>query len=115
MAIEKAKTLENGASGNYWRILTITLDRQNLKARGQIALFKDKATSDAGKPHLGAVKTFTFDFTVSDLLAAANVISFMYGKIRTHAETMRSVDEISGEPIDPPVATDPDIAFGLMV
>ena len=37
MAIEKSKTLANGAVGNYWRITQITLNRQNLTAIAEIA------------------------------------------------------------------------------
>lgn len=114
MAIQKQKILKNGSIGNYWRILDITLDRQNFKATGRIALFKDKATSDAGKPHLGEIKTFAFTFTIPELVGVTNVIAYMYGKIITKAQSLITMD-ILGNILDTPVVFDPDLASGTMV
>lgn len=114
MAIQKAKTMTNGAEGNYWRIINITIDRQNLKAHAQIALFKDQATSTAGKPPLGMIKTFHFTFTVMELTTSMNIISYVYGKIVAIAETMITKD-VLGNDLDVPVAFDPDIAGGTPV
>lgn len=113
MAIQKSKTLPNGAVGNYWRITDIVIDRQNLKAVSHIALFKDQATSDSGAPPLGAVKTYGFAFTKSELLAITNVVSYVYGKIMTQA-TATVTHDLSGHAISP-VAFDPDLAGGTMV
>lgn len=112
MAITKAKTMANGAQGDYWRILTITLDRQTFTATGQIALFKDQATSNAGAPHLGLIKTFKFPYTNMALMAAPSIIAFVYGKIMDQAEVMVSVD-LSGASVTPHYA-DPDIAGGTV-
>lgn len=114
MAIQKEKTLPNGAVGNYWRITTITIDRQNLRIAGQIALFKDQAASVAGAPPLGAVKTFRFGFTMAEFLGSPNAIAFIYTKIKAKASELISFD-IQGTPIDPPIYTDPDIAGGVDV
>lgn len=113
MGIQKEKILNSGISGNYWRILSININRQAFKASAQLGLFKDKAASDAGKPHIGAVKSFDFTFTSSDL-ASVNLISFVYGKILAIANQDISVD-ISGEPIDPPVKFDPDLVGGINI
>lgn len=115
MAIQKEKTLPNGAVGDYWRLTQITLNRQNLTAIAEIALFKDAAASAAGAPPLGGHKVFRFSFTVPALLSADNVISFIYGLIRDKAETMITHDFFSGEALAEPVATDPDLADGVQV
>lgn len=114
MAIQKDKTLPNGAQGNYWRILSIVIDRQAFVATGRIALFKDKAASDAGKPPLGMVKSFNFTFQVSDIVGSTNIISLIYSKITTKAETLIT-HSITGELLDPPVPFDPDLAGGTPV
>lgn len=115
MAIEKSKTLPNGATGNYWRITSITLNRQNLTAIAEIALFKDKSTSDAGHPPLGAYKTFNFNFTVPALVSSQNVIAFIYGLIVARAETVVAYNFFTGEPLAEPTVVDPDIAGGTQV
>jgi hypothetical protein len=113
MAIQKDKVLPNGSEGNYWRIISISLDREALVATGRIALFKDKATSDAGLPHLGMIKTFSFNFTVAGLKAAPDVISYIYTNILAKANVMRSVD-LQGNSITP-VPNDSDINDGTLV
>lgn len=114
MAIQKAKTLPNGASGDYWRILDIHIDRQNLKLVGRIGLFKDAATSAAGSPPLGAEKAFHFALNVSAMVSAGNPIAYMYGLIVADAESLITMD-MNGNEISPAVYKDPDIADGVMV
>lgn len=114
MAIQKSKTLANGSSGDYWRILDIHIDRQNLKLSGRIALFKDAATSAAGSPPLGAEKIFHFPLVMADFLAAPNAVSFMYGLITADAESLVTMD-MNGNVIDPAIAKDPDLAGGIQV
>jgi hypothetical protein len=113
MAIQKSKTLPNGITGNYWRLTNISFDRDALSASARIALFKDKATSDSGAPHLGLVKHFSFTFTVPELISTTNVLAYIYGKIRSIAETPINKD-IAGNLIDV-VPFDNDIANGTMV
>lgn len=111
MAIIKSKTLANGSSGNYWRILNITIDRQGFKVNTQVALFKDQATSDAGHGHLGLIKNFSFNFSMSEI-GSQNIITYMYGKILTAANTMITRD-VQGRLLETPVPYDPDIAGGI--
>lgn len=114
MAIQKEKTTNNGSVGNYWRILSINIDRQALHITGRIALFKDQATSNAGGQPLGCIKVFTFPFTMSEFLASANAVTFIYTKIITYAAETIAFD-INGDPIDPPMARDADLAGGISV
>ena len=76
MAIQKEKTMNNGSVGNYWRVLSVNIDRQRLTLGGRIALFKDQATSDAGGEPLGCVKVFNFPFTMLEFAATPNAIAF---------------------------------------
>lgn len=112
MAIQKTKTLPNGAQGNYWKITSIAIDRQASKIDAKIALFKDKATSDAGAPALGAIKHFSFPCVKSEL--SADVVELCYIKIMAIASAIKHVD-ISGAPIVPGAAVDADIADGIAV
>lgn len=114
MAIQKSKTLPNGASGNYWRITKIVIDRQNLQIAGSIALFKDAATSAAGSPPLGGTKTFNFPLDLTAFLATPNAIAFMYTMIADHAAQTLDYD-INGAPLDPPRYREPDLVGGIMV
>jgi hypothetical protein len=111
MAIQKSKTLANGASGNYWRIEHLIVDRRAGKVLGDLALFKDQSTAQSGAPHLGLVKRFTFDLNMVELLAAPNVVTYMYSKIMQKAEELRTHD-LLGHALAEPVVTDPDIAGG---
>jgi len=113
MAIQKSKTLSNGASGDYWRILEVSIDRQHMSVSGRIALFKDKATSDAGAGPLGAEKLFRFPLVLSELMIAPNAIAYMYNKIMEKASQVVSMDML-GHSIEPR-AQDEDLAGGLSV
>lgn len=115
MAIGKSKTMENGASGNYWRIISIYIDRQNLRIHGTIGLFKDQATSAAGKPPLGEVKTFSFPLNLTEFFAAINVTAYVYTKIIERAETLITHDPITGDELAEPYYLDEDLANGDMV
>lgn len=114
MAIQKEKTLANGAVGDYWRILSVSIDRQNLQVVGRIGLFKDAAASAAGAPPLGAIKSFKFSFTMMEFVMADNAIAFIYDKIKAYAAETIAFD-VNGTPIDPPRAKDPDLVGGVDV
>jgi hypothetical protein len=114
MAIQKEKTMPNGAVGNYWRIMSINIDRQNLKIAGKIALFKDAASSAAGMPPLGMEKTFRFSFTMQEFAAATNAVAFAYNKIKAMA-AVEITHDLAGNQIDPPMVVDADLVGGVDV
>lgn len=114
MAIQNSKTTAAGVTGNYWRFLTITVDRESFQVSGRIALFKDKATSDAGGTHLGLIKSFNFTYTMGDISGAGDIVAFMYTKVLAKANTTVSKG-IDGETLGSPVSFDPDIAGGTIV
>jgi hypothetical protein len=114
MAIQKTKTMSNGAVGNYWRIMSINIDRQNLRIAGKIALFKDQAASVAGSPPLGEQKTFRFSFTMVEFLSADNAVAFAYNKIKTLA-AVEITHDLAGNVLDTPRVADSDLVGGIDV
>lgn len=108
MAIGKTKVLSSGVSGNYWKIICEYYDRNSGRIEFFIALFKDKAASDAGKNHLGIVKKFCTSITREE--ASSNRTAFGYNFIRTKSASM--VTPISG---GSQVVYDTDLANGEMV
>jgi len=113
MAIQKEKTLNNGYTGNYWRITAVSINNMSRTMVGSIGLFKDKATSDAGGQPL-LVKQFHFSFTMQEFLASPNVIALTYAKIVAQAETLLHYD-MNGTPIVPPIPRDADLVGGTVV
>lgn len=111
MAIQKEKTLPSGATGDYWRITTITVDRQNLKIVAQIALFKDQAASNAGKEPMSAPKTFKFPLVMAEIAPPTNLIAYVYGKIQVAADVVVTKN-ILGKTLATPTTVDPDLADG---
>lgn len=67
MALKKEKTLENGASGEYWKITNIEVDKKGLKASFTITLWKNKQYSDNGAPAIGTSYIFSSSFTKQQL------------------------------------------------
>jgi hypothetical protein len=114
MAIQKEKTLKSGVTGNYWRITSVTIDRQNLTVIGQIALFRDKAASDAGMRPMPLVKTFKFPLVMSEIAPPTNLIAYVYVKIQAAADVAVTKD-ILGKDLDIPTTVDPDLSGGTAV
>jgi len=114
MAIQKSKTLPNGVSGDYWRITTITIERQRLRLKGQIALFLDAQASDDGRPPVGAEKSFEFPLVLAEIAPPTNLIAYMYGKIIAAASVVVTKD-ILGNDLEVPTTVDPDLTGGLNV
>lgn len=78
MAIQKSKTLENGAIGNYWKIRSAELNKQNMTLTVSMALFADAAHKNA-EP-LGGFKSFCFHVDAND--AKGDIVSFAYDSIK---------------------------------
>lgn len=114
MAIQKEKTLESGVTGNYWRVTTVTIDRQNMKVVGQIALFKDQASSNAGMLPMPCSKTFKFPLVMSEIAPPVNIVAYVYGKIQEAADVVITKD-ILGHDLPTPTTADPDLSGGTAV
>jgi len=79
MALQKTKELLSGVSGNYWKIISVHCDRLKLTLSCDIALFKDKPASDAGKPHMGL--THSFDSVKTKAQLAGDLTELAYQMI----------------------------------
>jgi hypothetical protein len=93
MALQREKTLSNGFTGNYWRIVRIsTLAKDGSEVF--LGLFKDKATSDElGDVAVIDMQTFNFDIP-KDCFIEGNVYEWVYNKIK---ESKIEVDEEGNE------------------
>lgn len=111
MAIQKNKILANGSSGNYWKIVREVCDRVALEMVVEIALFLDKAASDAGKQDLGEKKVFRFRVNREQL--AGDRTALAYSLIKSKASSM--VLAPRGREGDNLVMFDSDLANGLDV
>lgn len=114
MAIEKEKTLKSGAVGNYWRLMTVTADRQNLTMVCVIALFKDIVAGNTGLQPMGAFKTYKFPLDIEEIGAEEDILNYAYVKILAAANVVRTKD-ILGKDLPNPTTVDPDLSGGIMV
>lgn len=114
MAIQKEKTLESGAVGNYWSITSIYINTKRLNVIGTIALYKNQEFCNTGKPPLGLEKKFTFPLDVAAMLAADNVIAYTYNKIIAEA-SVQITHDILGNQLTEPIYVDADLVGGTMV
>jgi hypothetical protein len=64
MALIKAKTLDNGVTGNYWKIISSFLEYPN-KVWITIGLFVSKAIREQGKEPLETEQRF-YDIDIND-------------------------------------------------
>ena len=83
MALQKEKTLANGISGDYWKIVEISLNRLQKKARCLISLFKDAAHKDTSP----VGPSLQFEFALTDQEMAGDITAVLYAKIKTYANS----------------------------
>lgn len=79
MAIQKSKTLANGATGNYWKVTQAKVDKQAMKVRATMSLFVDQAHSVIAS--LNSNKIFNISVTKAQL--SGDVIALCYTQIKT--------------------------------
>jgi len=81
MAIQKSKTLPNGATGSYWKIAKVIVDKNPLMMHAHVILqlYADKAHADVNQP-LGFSKPFEFSLTKADLVG--DVVATLYAKLK---------------------------------
>lgn len=113
MAIEKSKTLPNGASGNYWRITQLDIDKVTLSMNCTISLFFDHAHSTSKAPNLGLNKQFKFSVLREDL--NGDVTALAYTKIKDAAAAMYTPLPSSIDTDPQPRQFDPDLVGGVDV
>ncbi len=106
MAMQKEKTLLNGATGNYWKVTHVTCDKMAMEITVVISLFLD-STHRMGKD-LGLSKTFKEPVTKNEL--ATDITSLAYAKVKARAETLLRYDVFTGDLLETPIYSDPDLA-----
>lgn len=101
MALQKSKTLPNGAVGDYWKITEVSCRKLSMLMSAKITLFKDE--SFRMKQDLGLSKTFLFKCTREQL--AGDLTALAYALIKAKALEM-----IPGKVGQPEGFNDPDLA-----
>lgn len=79
MAISKEKVLDNGATGNYWKIISIFLNRITMHVHYNMGLFASKAHADVGAG-LGLNKEFQTAISAEDSLG--DLAAYGYNNIK---------------------------------
>lgn len=79
MAIQLATVDSAGHSSDYWRLVSITIDRATLTAKGYYYLYKSQADYLAGNAHLRSVTTQT---TVTSTSAINVIVSALNAAIK---------------------------------
>ena len=106
MALQKSKILATGVTGDYWKLISISLDRKTLCLSGRLALFLSQAASTAQKEHLGFVKNFSF--TIQKEQQFDNLIALMYDLIKDRANE-EVVHNLFSVPADPDLSNSIDV------
>ena len=114
MGIQKEKILNSGVSGNYWRITSVYIDRQNLQITGEIALFKDQACSNAGMQPMPISKRFSFPLIMAEIAPPTNLIAYVYNKIKA-AASVSITEDVLGNTLAVPTTVDLDLTDGVDV
>lgn len=92
MAIQKSKTLPNGAYGNYWKITKIMLDKQTMIANCTLSLFTSQTQTNGAS--LGFNKVYRIPVTKQQL--AGDLISLCYAGIKAQSITKSDEDILGG-------------------
>jgi hypothetical protein len=82
MALQKEKTLPNGAVGNYWRISALRFDRATMKLDMVISLYKD-STPTLAPLSVGHVVSAV----LSPQELTGNLVAMAYNKIKAYANS----------------------------
>jgi hypothetical protein len=94
MAIQKSKTLPNGATGNYWKITRESFNKVDLSCAYEISLFTSKNISDNAGISLGYSKLFKATATKEQLDGDRTELG--YNIIKEKAIETNDVDLVDG-------------------
>lgn len=83
MALNKQKTLVNGAVGEYWKVTHFTVDKMDLVIKISLELFKSAIQKDIAS--LGVVKSFEFPITLVEL--TGDLVALCYAKVKAFASS----------------------------
>jgi hypothetical protein len=108
MAIKKSKTLNNGLTGDYWKIILESYDRMSRIMEVHIALFKDRDASVGGKMHMGLVKVFKFPMTYEESRSEITTLCYTRVKEISRKETKGFFGKVDSAVYDPDIANGQD-------
>lgn len=108
MAIQKSKTLSNGAAGNYWKIEREVYDKVTLLCTWFISLYCDATHAADLTPSLGLTKVYTYTANLTEL--AGDRTALGYTQIK--AQAAASVPNLVGGGTH---TFDPDLVGGIDV
>jgi hypothetical protein len=91
MALELTKNLDNGFSGNYWKVLETNINWKDKYSHITLGLFKDKAARDAGKTIIDA-KAYDWSGADFPFVDGKSPRDTSYDKIKVTAEFSGSKD-----------------------
>jgi hypothetical protein len=87
MALSKAKTASNGASGSYWKVTSIKVDKQAMTLSCSLSLFLSQAVADTSAgANLGVVKYYTFPITKANLVGDLTALAYLQIKTKISAD-----------------------------
>jgi hypothetical protein len=90
MAMQLNKTLDNGVTGNYWKITNIRIDRMGLQITVDVRLWVSQSTRNSG---LNPLEIDSYVLTGSDYttaMAASNLVAAIY-------DYLKALPDFSGE------------------
>lgn len=93
MAIKKSLVMDNGAEGEYWKVVDIHFEKIGLikTIRVVLALFDDKEHADSDK-RLGCDRGYMFELNSEE--AAGDLIKLSYEKIKQTVEFYASGEDV---------------------
>lgn len=109
MAIQKTKDLECGASGNYWKITNVHMDKQGLTVTWTISLFLDSTHAASRLPALPISKVYSLGSLTHDQ-TIGNLVALGYTTIVEQSAAL--IPNLGGSGTH---VFDPDLADGTLV
>jgi hypothetical protein len=101
MALQKSKTLENGTSGEYWKIISVTIYDKKIDSI-KIGLWKNKTASDDSKP---AIKEYYLNLEIpitieNILISNKNIYELLYNSIKIDMATFQYGNDYFTDAVD---------------
>ncbi len=92
MALKKVKQLENGTSGDYWKITQCVVDKNKMTLNVAVELFASKAVADAGGKSLKVRYGFSKECSKEELAGDLVALGYEIIKEQANAEASRQFD-----------------------
>jgi hypothetical protein len=85
MALQKPKTLPNGATGDYWMLDRIEFDKKSMKVSCRLTLYFSKEIADGNGPSLGL--SYGFSFPATSAVLSGDLRAWLYTQIKNKMMT----------------------------